>query len=56
MLGPSASAPDYEEEKKRYEKDPSSWGIPHTEVDMMKSQQNAPQPGSPQAETAKKTK
>ena len=56
MLGPSRAAPDYDEQVKKYKEDPSSWGTPASVVDMMKSPQNVPQPGSPQADAGKDRK
>lgn len=44
MLGPSKSAPDYDEQMKRFKADPSDWGTPADVVDMMKAPNNKPQP------------
>ena len=37
MLEPSKSAPDYEEQMKKFKEDNSSWGQDATKIDIMKS-------------------
>lgn len=36
MLEPSKSAPDYDEQLKKFKEDNSSWGQDHTKLDIMK--------------------
>jgi len=36
MLKPHENDPNYEEEMERFRRDPTSWGTPHTERDILK--------------------
>ena len=47
MLEPSKTAPDYDEQMKKFKEDNSSWGQDSSKIDIMKSPLVTGEPGKP---------